>query len=337
MESLDSRKLRFNLWLSEECGLSSPVVNQLPGDASFRRYYRVSSLDRTFIAMDAPPPETCESFVAISKTLARTGLRTPEVYVADLQHGFLLLTDFGDETLLRILNTNNANQLYRRALTALATLQSCREVPGREMAPFDADFIWKEWAWHQEWFTEKWLGVSLSANDKKQLDDCYQLLVANAVNQPQVFMHRDYHSANLMHLSTGEIGILDFQDAFIGPVTYDVASLLRDCYISWPQEKVIQWLYFYYDLLQEQSVIAVSRDEFTQWFDWMGVQRQLKALLTFARKHVRDQQSHYLQHVPRTLDNLLFVCQQYPELAPLHHYLQECIPTTAKVSALCAQ
>jgi N-acetylmuramate 1-kinase len=180
----------------------------------------------------------------------------------------------------------------------------------------------KEWAWHKEWVLDKFLGLS-SPLAEKSLDACYELLVESAVTQPQVFMHRDYHSANLMVLPEGKVGILDFQDAFIGPVTYDLVSLLRDCYIDWPRERVRSWALFYLQTLHDKGLLShVDDQEFLRWFDLMGMQRHLKALLTFARKHVRDHQSHYLDHIPRTLGYLLNVSQHYPEFTRLHDYLR---------------
>jgi aminoglycoside/choline kinase family phosphotransferase len=157
----------------------------------------------------------------------------------------------------------------------------------------------------------------------KTLDACYERLIEAISTQPQVFMHRDYHSANLMVLKQ-DVGILDFQDAFIGPVTYDLASLLRDCYIAWPDEQVTRWVQQYWRMQREQGLLNnISEDQFMRMFDWMSVQRHLKALMTFARKHVRDQQSSYLQHIPRTLNYLQHVTSRYPELTPMHRYLSE--------------
>lgn len=339
MESLVLRKSRFQDWLTQDCGLLSFTLDALPGDASTRRYYRVHSLNKTFIAMDAPYPENCTAFVAISRTLHHLGLQVPVVHVANIEHGFLLLTDFGDATYLKILNNDNADPLYQQALSALATLQSGREVLGHDLPHFSENFMWREWQWHKEWFLEKWLGASLSQADSQSLENAYQQVVTMAATQPQVFMHRDYHSANLMRIPvSGAVGILDFQDAHIGPVTYDVVSLLRDCYIAWPAQQVHRWLNDYYFMLRDKKVMEASFDEFVHWFDWMGVERHLKALMTFARKHVRDQQPSYLKHVPRTLQYLSDTCHAYPTLQPLANYLDNLVyPHLEKEIALCVQ
>lgn len=321
---IDERAHALKQWLRKEVGLNEVALQPMQGDASFRRYFRVQS----FVAMDAPPPrENCASFVAIARALRTLGLKTPEIIEQDIERGFLLLTDFGDYTYLRTLNQQNANVLYQRALRALATMHQCREVPFYTLPLFTAEFMQQEWQWHQEWFLKKYLGLEC---DHVELDKCYHLLVQSAVEQPQVFMHRDYHSANLMMLPD-DVGILDFQDAFIGPLTYDLVSLLRDCYIDWPHEMVETWALFYFSLLQQRGELQkISKEKFLRWFDLMGLQRHLKALMTFARKKVRDSQPQYLEHIPRTINYIVDVSGRYSELAPLHQYYK-------KVQQLCAQ
>ncbi len=321
---IDERRQELEQWLRSMSGLVQVELQTMQGDASFRRYYRVSP----YVAMDAPPPrENCAPFVAIARALRDLGLQAPEVFHADIQRGFLLLTDFGKQTYLKTLNDVNADLLYQRALRALSMMQACKEVPGHTLAPFNADFMWQEWDWHTEWFLQKYLTLDDQAG-QQSLKQCYQILVESAVEQPQVFMHRDYHSANLMVLPD-DVGILDFQDAFVGPVTYDLASLLRDCYIDWPVRQVEKWALAYLSMLQDKGELQdVSADKFLRWFDLMGLQRHLKALMTFARKHVRDNQSQYLAFMPRTLNYIVEVSARYKELAPMHAYYM-------KVKQLC--
>jgi len=326
----DSRQIELYQWLHSLAELSSIKLLPMQADASFRRYFRVLTNNGSFVAMDAPPAtENCRPFVAVANALRQHGLLAPQIIAAELDHGFLLLTDFGDQTFLKALTPENATSLYHAGLNALATMQDCR--PSSEvysLPAFNGEFMLKEWQWVKEWVFEKWLQLNLSSQSLIELDQVYQLIVESAVQQPQVFMHRDFHSANLMLVdepssaSTFQVGILDFQDAFIGPVTYDVVSLLRDCYIDWPNELVCEWVEYYRQLLISKNIISATETEFLKWFDWMGIQRHLKALLTFARKHVRDQQSRYLQFVPRTLAYLLSVSANYPELKPLHMFLQ---------------
>lgn len=337
MESVDARKNALERWCSAIGWLQNVSILPMPNDASFRRYFRVCSSKGSFVAMDAPPPqENCYPFAAIARALHAKGLNTPEIFAEDLEQGFLLITDFGDKTYLKALNMENADTLYSRALESLTIMQGCREVPGRMIPPFTREFMLQEWAWHKEWFLDKWLGVPLT-NIERALDDCYMRIIDMAATQPQVFMHRDYHSANLMVLP-GSVGILDFQDAFIGPVTYDLVSLLRDCYISWPDERVTHWVNTYWRSLIQLGVLnAVTQQEFLHWFDWMGLQRHLKALLTFARKKIRDQQPQYLKHVPRTLYYLLNVSGRYPELNAMSEYLHLTVkPAVEREMMLCA-
>tara|TARA_R110000868_G_scaffold90546_3_gene251229 strand:- start:2669 stop:3655 length:987 start_codon:yes stop_codon:yes gene_type:complete len=328
MESKSERKVKFDHWLGAVCPQSVRQCTAMPGDASFRQYFHVASAEQSYVAMNAPPPENCQPFVAIAAALRDMGVQTPEIFAADLSQGFLLLSDFGDTTFLQALQSNpsvsEADHLYHRALQALAVMQMCRSVPGHPLQPFGREWMEREWAWHQEWFLQKWQGMSSASHP--MLNDCYEKLILSALEQPQVFMHRDYHSANLMVLDGGEVGVLDFQDAFMGPLTYDVASLLRDCYIDWPPSKVREWALYYANLIK----IDVDEATFMRWFDWMSLQRHIKALMTFARKAVRDQQPRYLQHVPRTLNYIVTTSQQYPELEAMTEFYQEtvslCVP-----------
>lgn len=339
LESIDTRKIALKQWLIQ-CGLPlslelKPMIN----DASFRRYFRVYTPTGTWVAMDAPPPwENCESYVAIARALLTLGLQVPEIIYEDIVQGFLLITDLGEVTYLRALTMHNADQLYDRALKALCLMQGLSHIPSRTVPLFDKELMWKEWEWHKEWFLGKLLGLSLSVIQEKELDSTMMLLVESAMTQPQVFMHRDFHSANLMVLANENVGVLDFQDAFRGPITYDLASLLRDCYIDWPHERVTAWAIQYWQQLQALGVLTkkVSYQEFLRWFDWMGMQRHIKTLFTFARKHLRDQQSHYLKHVPRTLKYLLTISQCYSQCRPLHDYLETKVqPAFDQMKSLC--
>lgn len=328
MESKSDRNLKFNEWLNAACPQSVLQCEAMPFDASFRRYYRVTTAGQSYVAMDAPPPENCQPFVTIATALRQHGLLVPEIYAADIQNGFLLLTDFGRTTYLQALQTDmpieQVTELYQRALRSLASLQACRDV---ELPPFGKEWLAREWQWHQEWFLDKWLGMVDPV--PVEVDACYQAISDNILSQPTVMMHRDYHSANLMLLPEGRVGILDFQDAFMGPLTYDAASLLRDCYISWPLDTVRELALYYAGLLRQRGqLINIDDATYLRWFDWMGIQRHLKALLTFARKAVRDNQPRYLSYVPRTLQYITSVSANYQELQPLSDYY-------AKLGALC--
>ncbi len=336
---MTERKTALEQWLRETCELDFPCLQPMPHDASFRRYYRFFSSQSSFVAMDAKPPqENCQPYRAIDICLYNKGINVPKIFYSDLERGFLVLTDFGDTTYLRALNAANADALYVRALNALTQLQACRQIPEHTLALFDASFMRQEWAWHKEWFLQKLLNLSLETQEKN-LNACYDAIIQSAVEQPQVFMHRDYHSANLMVLPQEKVGILDFQDAFIGPVTYDLVSLLRDCYIAWPESNVRTWVIYYYQQLCEQKVLShITQDTFLRWFDLMGVERHLKALFTFARKYLRDQQTRYLKHIPRTVNYILETSARYPELTVLQRFFAtEVKPALQGINELCAR
>lgn len=313
--------MTFTHWLTETCHLTDCNITPLPGDASFRRYFRIQHNNQSYIAMDASVEKaSCVPFVAIARALRAEGLQAPEILASDLTQGFLLLTDFGDHLYLRELTLQNAEELYKYALDALSVLQRCRNTEGWRVPLFTADFMYQELLRFKEWFLEKYLALQLSEQTNNMLEECFNFLAQSAAKQAQVFMHRDFHSANLMVLPNNEVGILDFQDAFIGPVTYDLVSLLRDCYIAWPEEVVTKLVLYYWEKIALPNVTA---EEFLCWFDLMGMQRHMKALLTFSRKYCRDNNANYLQHVPRTLNYVLTVGQRYPECRALVNFLTE--------------
>ncbi len=334
MESKSERNLKFQRWLNSVCQSGVASCHAMQGDASTRQYSRIVTPTGSYVAMDAPPPENCRAFVSIASALRALGLHAPEVFAADIQEGFLLLSDFGDTTYLRAMSAEKnialADELYIRALRALHLMQSCRHVTQHTLDPFGREWMEREWAWHQDWFLQKLLGLNSAISPV--VHQCYEQLINSALSQPQVFMHRDFHSANLMVLQDKKVGILDFQDAFIGPLTYDAVSLLRDCYIDWPVTNVHEWAAYYANLH------GVPVEIFMRWFDWMGLQRHIKALMTFARKAVRDQQPRYLQYVPRTLNYIITVSAAYPELKALHKFYSETVQKALKsVELLCVQ
>ncbi len=308
----------FEQWVTTSCRLTSCRLDYLPGDASFRRYARVQHANQTWIAMDASAEKnSCVPFAAIATALRRSGLHAPQVIASDFERGFLLLSDLGDRVLLRELTEVNALQYYQRALDALRMMQQVT-LDDFALKLFTAEFMYQELQLFREWFLQKHLALTLDFSTQKMLDHTFLLLAESAASQPRVFMHRDFHSANLMLLPDDEIGILDFQDAFMGPVTYDLVSLLRDCYIAWPEQMVQKWLHSFHE---KMTLPGVSYNQLTHWFDWMGLQRHMKALLTFSRKFHRDNNSNYLQHIPRTLNYILTISERYAETRQLHQFL----------------
>lgn len=307
-----------------ETMLEQPTqVTPLTGDASLRRYYRASLPDQSYIVMDASAAnDETHAFVAIARSFKQAALEVPIVHYADLDRGYVLLSDLGDTLYSHVLTERTADPLYQNAIQALHKLQSCQQIKGYALPPYDRQRLMMEMGLFDEWFWQRHLANPLSNDEQEILDQSYEFLVQEALAQPKVCVHRDYHSRNLMLLSDNTVGILDFQDAVLGPVTYDLVSLLRDCYIEWPEPKVHEWALLYYRQLQDEGLLAgVSEAQFLRWFDWMGLQRHLKCLGIFARLNLRDQKPGYLQYLPRVLKYARQVTQAYPELAPLDELL----------------
>lgn len=320
---MDQRQQQLQIWLNEELSETVGELRPVVGDASFRRYFRFSLQGRSLIAMDSPPAlEDPKPFVEIGQAYQRLGLRVPDVLAADLKQGFLVISDFGDQLYYEILSDENADLLYTSALDELPRIQQHQS----NVPTFTETMLMTELRWFSEWFIGKFLGLQLNQQQKNQLDKTYQLLVESALEQPQVGVHRDYHSRNLMWLPEGTVGILDYQGAVLGPITYDAVSLLRDCYIDWPATQVEQWLSYLYNRLNaEPAMASVSFERFKRWFDLMGVQRHVKAIFIFARKALRDQNTLYLQFIPRALRYVQSVVSDYPELSDFSLLLKQVV------------
>jgi aminoglycoside/choline kinase family phosphotransferase len=310
-------------WLEHELGLAGFALEPASGDASFRRYFRITLPDgATRIAMDAPPEqEDCRPFVTVARAFEALGLHVPHIFAEELERGFLLLSDLGNRLYLDALNDQTAGRLYGDALGALAVIQACG--PREELPPYDRAKLLEEMELFREWLVGEQLGIPLREEEQRMLDRTFELLIASALEQPQVCVHRDYHSRNLLVTSSPNPGILDFQDAMVGPVTYDLVSLLRDCYVRWPRERVEQWAMSYYLLALQSGVLRNEHEErFLRWFDLMGVQRHLKAAGIFARLNRRDGKPGYLKDIPRTLGYIVDLAPDYPELAELGAFIE---------------
>jgi len=320
-------------WLSTTDHRYSGQLTSLCGDASFRRYYRYTHQETSYIAVDAPPStENTAGFVAVAKAWKKQGLLVPTVHAYQLEHGFMVLSDLGDKQYLPHLNEESAHILYQKAIVALLNIQQCKTVEQYPLPSFDAERIQLECNLFKNWFLEKHLQLTLNSQQEHAFDKLIEYFIQISTKQPQVCVHRDYHSRNLM-ICDDEIGILDFQDAVWGPISYDLVSLLRDCYIAWPKEQVTAWVSAYHDLLcQEKAYHTISLDEFTLWFDHIGVQRHLKAIGIFARKFQRDNVGNYLKDIPRTLRYVLSICTLYPVLNPLTELLHQ-VTESQEVSA----
>jgi len=320
MNAADSRLAALSEWVGATLGDGGCDIRPASADASFRRYFRVrDSRGRTLIAMDAPPEkEDCGPYIRIARALRALGLNVPEIHAQDLERGFLLITDLGERLYLAALEPGSADALYRDAFRALVRLQRAPLDDFAWLPPYDAPLLRFEMELFREWYLGRHLGLALTPAQHALLDAVFEALTANALAQPRVVVHRDYHSRNLLVTPRENPGILDFQDAVIGPVTYDLVSLLRDCYVAWPRERVEGWVREY-RALAAAAGIEVGRDivEFQRWFDLMGVQRHLKATGIFARLNHRDGKPGYLKDIPRTLGYVREVAAHYSELADL--------------------
>jgi hypothetical protein len=305
-------------WLETELEFRDYTITPASADASFRRYFRVLHNGVSFIVMDAPPEkEDSHPFIDVSRRLYDGGLNVPEVFDQDLGQGFLLLSDLGSMSYLGALDARRVERLYADALAALASIQVC-DCDG--LPPYDRDLLLREMELFREWLVGKHLGIALDERQHAMLDHVFALLADNALAQPQVFVHRDYHSRNLMVTTCNNPGILDFQDAVCGAITYDLVSLLRDCYVEWPRAQVEEWALGYRELALQSGILHEEYEDprqFLRWFDLMGAQRHLKAAGIFARLNHRDGKSGYLADIPRTLRYITALAGRYAELDPL--------------------
>ncbi|MFT5717767.1 MAG: aminoglycoside/choline kinase family phosphotransferase [Oleiphilaceae bacterium] len=338
---MDLRQEKLADWVAKVLNQTSLSLDVVSGDASFRRYFRVNVEGVSWVAMDAPPEkEDSSSFVAIAQHWLSQGIQVPAIEHYDLELGFLLLHDFGDDILLAslyseapkslsnkaisnkmIANNTAGDRYYGLAMQTLAEIQAINLDENYTLPPYDAELLRREMALFPDWLLEKKLGLTLTEDERAMLMHSFNLLAESALAQPQVPVHRDYHARNLMVLNDGSLGVIDFQDAVFGPVTYDLVSLLRDCYIVWPDEKVAQWCQHYFVLLQTKGQLHCDAIQFKAWFDLMGLQRHLKAAGIFARLSLRDGKHGYLDDIPRTVDYLARVSQKHSSLKAFHSFL----------------
>lgn len=317
---MDNRQQLLKKWSEEALQQLGREQNNcqwsvVSGDASFRRYFRIQAAGSSWICVDAPPEhENSEQFIKVAHLLE--SVNAPKVLASDLSLGFMLLSDLGDDVYLPLLNEETADTLYRAAIDSLVTIQKidC----GNVLPVYDATLLNAEMELFREWFVGKHLGYELSSDDNAMLDELFQWLTDSALEQPQVFVHRDYHSRNIMHLEGQAPGIIDFQDAVYGPISYDLLSLLRDCYIQWSPYRVESWLDYYL----EKTDWELEKEQFIQWFDWMGLQRHIKVAGIFARLNYRDGKSGYLKDLPLTLNYIIEQAQKYPQMTAFSDWMQ---------------
>lgn len=312
---LDTRALTARQWAMDALKLSRCEFGAASADASFRRYFRIAEAGgtRSWIVMDAPPErENCEPFIRIACLLADAGLHVPEVLHQDLDRGFLLLTDLGRQTYLHVMAEDNAERLFEEAIVTLVRMQAASRPD--VLPPYDRALLERELALFPEWFVQRHLGRKFTAAQSQSWSDICEFLMVAALAQPQVFVHRDFMPRNLM-LSSPNPGVLDFQDAVFGPVTYDLVCLFKDAFLSWPEARVERGVALYRRLAGAAGI--PQPDDFQRAFDWMGVHRHLKVLGIFARIRHRDGKPQYLEDAPRFIRYVRDVAQRYAELAPL--------------------
>ncbi|RCU49951.1 serine/threonine protein kinase [Corallincola holothuriorum] len=320
----DLRRNLLTKWAREQLNNPQLELTSVSGDASFRRYFRLIHDDIPYIAVDAPPPhEDCRPFVAIAQAYLAAELKVPEIKALDLEQGMMLLSDFGDTLLLAELTEQSAGFLYGHALQQLPAIYSVTATEAGNLPAFDEAMLSREMALFTDWLIAKHLQLTLSDDEAQLVNEAFEFLIENAQMQPQGGVHRDYHSRNLMVCDDG-LGIIDFQDAVIGPITYDAVSLLRDCYIRWPDALVYELLARWQALLVESELLAPEIDEaqFRLWFDLMGIQRHLKAAGIFARLYHRDGKEGYLADIPRTVGYIVDVAATYPQLAKFAKFVE---------------
>ncbi|KTD52832.1 putative phosphotransferase [Legionella quateirensis] len=323
--NMHERENALKLWLDHVIPQKDYSLTPLAGDASFRRYFRIQYNGLSRIVMDAPPDkEDLEPFIHIAKTIASANVNTPEILAINNEQGFLLLSDFGDQLLLGTLEEHTADSYYHEAIKTLLKIQTC-SINDPQLPAFDKQFMLNEMALCPEWFFKGYLKLNLQEEESLLLQHMMERIATEVAQQPLTFIHRDYHSRNLMLINgpdSVDFGVIDFQDAMRGPLTYDLVSLLKDCYISWPRDKVLQWVqYFYEHNTSAQNTYTVP--EFVRAFDLCGLQRHLKVLGIFCRLYLRDHKSGYLNNLPLTLKYVLECSETYEELHPLFHFLQK--------------
>ena len=316
------RLTQVQTWLQQVLPGVSYTLAPASSDASFRRYFRISLPNRSLIVMDAPPQhENCAPFVQVAQLFKSAGVHVPEILAQDLAQGFLLLSDLGAETYLSQLNAQTADALYRDANRALIQIQLASQ-PG-QLPAYDAALLMREMRLFPDWYIVKHLQVRLTPQQTAVLEHGLQLILENVLAQATVYVHRDYHARNLM-VSEPNPGVLDFQDAVYGPITYDLVSLYKDAYIAWDEERILDWTVRYWEAAKLARLpVADDFGAFYRDFEWMGMQRHIKVLGIFARLYYRDGKDGYLKDMPLVMHYLRRACDRYRALGPLLQLLDE--------------
>lgn len=329
---MDTRLTMLTQWVRDLPGFDQAIPEPVSGDASFRRYFRVNGAPngtepKPYIVMDAPPEhEDCHPFVAIAHHWRRLDIAVPDIVHEDLTRGFLLLEDFGDALMLGAANQTNADRLYGAAMDELVRIQKADDPSDYPVPAYDIALLDREMALFPDWLLTRQLGLTLSNGERALLDTTFAFLRESALAQPNVTVHRDYHSRNLLvRPGTTRPGVIDFQDAVHGPITYDLVSLLKDCYIRWPEDNINKWTDYFRGLSAEAGLHNADSDTFRLWLELMGMQRHLKAAGIFARLAIRDGKTSFLKDIPRTVGYLVEASSRQAALRHFHQWLTETV------------
>ena len=326
----DARLARLRQWTASVLPEPLLELTTASADASFRRYFRAVTASGSHVVMDAPPShEDCRPYLHVARLLRAAGANTPEILAENLGEGFLLLSDFGNITYLMALDDATADGLYRDANAELVKIQAASR-PG-ELPDYDAELLMREMRLFPDWYVARHLGAELSPEQQATLETTFQAVLANNLAQPKVYVHRDWHSRNLMVTEQDNPGVLDFQDAVYGPITYDLVSIYKDAYISWDEERVLDWVIRYWQAAR-QAGLPVQDDfgAFYRDYEWMGVQRHIKVLGIFARLYHRDGKAGYLKDMPLVMSYLRKACERYVALHPFLNLLDALEGRTAE-------
>jgi len=314
--NLPTREALRLQWTRQALADPDASLERASADASFRSYWRTRSAERSWIVMDAPPDkEDIRPWLDIAYRLAHAGLHVPDIQAADAERGFVLMEDLGERQLLPELSESSADRLYGDALDALLAMQ--RDVDTEGLPTYDEARLVAEMELMPEWFLKRHLGYVPECEEWDVIESAFRALLTSARLQPQAFVHRDFHSRNLIITASHSPGIVDFQDAVCGPVTYDLVSLLRDCYIQWPEARVVAWVEQYRQRLVDAGIRTLGPEAFLRAFDLMGLQRHIKVLGIFCRLWYRDGKAGYLQDLPLVWHYVRTVGRRYPDVAPL--------------------
>lgn len=336
------RQQQLRAWVQTCLGSRWPAqqplqLQSISGDAGFRSYYRLVGVEPASLVVDAPPAtEKNQAFCHVAKLLRQYGIHTPQVFSVDFEQGFLWIEDLGDVMYWpQLLQSQRSGDIRHVSLYEDATrcLQTLAVIPAKEsgLPLYDAESLQQEMSLFPQWFVKGLLRVNMTPVEVQTLQDVNKKLITSALEQPMVIVHRDFHSRNLIVTNNNNPGVIDFQDAVVGPVTYDLVSLYRDCYIRWPESRVEQWARTYYDQCVAAGIIgAVGEDTFLCWFDWMGLQRHIKVLGIFARLYLRDHKPGYLKDLPLVMYYTLSVAKKYPEFSLFVDWFeQELLPVAS--------